>query len=188
MVNEYFETNVPDVYAIGDCAQFETPLPGRRPIEQVWYTGRMHGETLAQTICGKKTAYNPGPWFNSAKFLDIEYQVYGDIKSPISETEEHIYWEHENGKHAIRIAYDKSTTRLIGINLMGVRYRHEVCDRWLKDGTKLKDVIHNLKKANFDPEFYKEYEDEILNLYNSKFPDDQVKSTSKRGLFAVFTN
>ena len=188
MVNEYFETNVPDVYAIGDCAQFETPLPGRRPIEQVWYTGRMHGETLAQTICGKKTAYNPGPWFNSAKFLDIEYQVYGDIKSPISETEEHIYWEHENGKHAIRIAYDKSTTRLIGINLMGVRYRHEVCDRWLKDGTKLKDVIRNLKKANFDPEFYKEYEDEILNLYNSKFPDDQVKSTSKRGLFAVFTN
>ncbi|MCK5468133.1 MAG: FAD-dependent oxidoreductase [Cyclobacteriaceae bacterium] len=188
MVNEYFETNVPDVYAIGDCAQFETPLPGRRPIEQVWYTGRMHGETLAQTICGKKTAYNPGPWFNSAKFLDIEYQVYGDIKSPISETEEHIYWEHENGKHAIRIAYDKSTTRLIGINLMGVRYRHEVCDRWLKDGTKLKDVIRNLKKANFDPEFYKEYEDEILNIYNSKFPDDQVKSTSKRGLFAVFTN
>ncbi|MCK5702672.1 MAG: FAD-dependent oxidoreductase, partial [Cyclobacteriaceae bacterium] len=178
MVNEYFETNVPDVYAIGDCAQFETPLPGRRPIEQVWYTGRMHGETLAQTICGKKTAYNPGPWFNSAKFLDIEYQVYGDIKSPISETEEHIYWEHENGKHAIRIAYDKSTTRLIGINLMGVRYRHEVCDRWLKDGTKLKDVIRNLKKANFDPEFYKEYEDEILNIYNSKFPDDQVKSTS----------
>lgn len=188
MVNDFFETNIPDVYAVGDCAQFETPLSGRRPIDQVWYTGRMHGETLAHTICKKKTAYNPGPWFNSAKFLDIEYQVYGDIKSPISETEEHMYWEHENGKHAIRIAYDKSTTRLIGINLMGVRYRHEVCDRWLKDGTKLKNVIRNLKKANFDPEFYKEYEDEILNIYNSKFPDDQVKSTSKRGLFAVFTN
>ena len=188
LVNEYFETNVPDVYAIGDCAQFETPLPGRRPIEQVWYTGRMHGETLAHTICGNKTAYNPGPWFNSAKFLDIEYQVYGDIKNPISETEAHIYWEHENGKHAIRIAYDKSTTRLIGINLMGVRYRHEVCDRWLKDATKLKDVIRNLKKANFDPEFYKDHEDEILNIYNSKFPDDQVKSTSKRGLFAIINN
>ena len=188
MVNEYFETNVQDVYAIGDCAQFETPLAGRRPIEQVWYTGRMHGETLAHTICRKKTAYNPGPWFNSAKFFDIEYQVYGDIKNQIPENEEHIYWEHDNGRHSIRIAYDKSTTRLIGINLMGVRYRHDVCDRWLKDGTKLKDVIANLKKANFDPEFYKEYEEEVLNHYNSVFPDDQVKSTSKRGLFAAFTN
>ena len=114
--------------------------------------------------------------------------MYGDIKNQIPADEEHIYWEHENGRHSIRIAYDKSTTRLIGINLMGVRYRHEVCNRWLKNDAKLKEVIRNLKKANFDPEFYKEYEDEILNIYNSKFPDDQVKSTSKRGLFAVFTN
>lgn len=188
LVNEYLETNIQDVYAIGDCAQFENPPPGRRPIEQVWYTGRMHGEVVAKTICGQKTAYKPGPWFNSAKFFDIEYQVYGDIKNQIPTDEEHLYWEHKNGKQAIRIAYDKSTTRLIGFNLMGVRYRHEVCDRWLKDGTELKVVIANLKKANFDPEFFQEYEDDVLNLYNSKFPNDPVRSTSKRGLFPVFTN
>lgn len=188
VVNKYFETNIPDVYAIGDCAQFETPLPDRRPIEQVWYTGRMHGETLARTICGEKTAYKPGPWFNSAKFLDIEYQVYGIIKNHLTDDEEQIYWEHENGKHALRIVYDRLSTKLVGINLMGVRYRHEVINRWLKDGTKLKDVIRNLKKANFDPEFFRQYENEILNIYNSKFPDDQVKITSKRGLLAVFTN
>ena len=35
------------------------------------------GETLAQTICGNRIQYNPGHWFNSAKFLDIEYQTYG---------------------------------------------------------------------------------------------------------------
>ncbi len=188
VVNKYFETNIPDVYAIGDCAQFETPLPDRRPIEQVWYTGRMHGETLARTICGEKTAYKPGPWFNSAKFLDIEYQVYGIINNHLKEDEDQIYWEHENGKHAIRIVYNESTLKLIGINLMGVRYRHDVIDRWLKDGIEVKNVISNLKKANFDPEFYKEYEDEIMNIYNSKFPNDQLNSTSKRGLLAVFTN
>lgn len=188
VINEYFETSVPHVYAIGDCAQFETPLPDRRPIEQVWYTGRMHGETLAQTICKKKTAYNPGPWFNSAKFLDIEYQVYGIIKNHLDEDKDQIYWEHKNGKQSIRLVYDKFTTNLIGINLMGVRYRHDVCDRWLKHGTKLKEVIGDLKKANFDPEFFQEYENEILRIYNSKFSDDQVKLTSKRGLFAVFNN
>ncbi|MCG8306058.1 MAG: FAD-dependent oxidoreductase [Cytophagales bacterium] len=186
IVNKYFETNIQDVYAIGDCAQFEVPLPGRRPIEQVWYTGRMHGETVARTICGKRTAYQPGPWFNSAKFFDIEYQVYGDIKGKIPENEAHIYWEHPNGRQAIRIAYDRSTTKLLGINLMGIRYRHEVCDRWLKAGAKLYEVISNLKHANFDPEFYKEYEDEILEIYNSRFPDRTVRSTSGRGLLAVF--
>lgn len=188
LVTENFETNIPDIYAIGDCAQFQTPISGRRPIEQVWYTGRMHGETVAKTICGQKIAYSPGPWFNSAKFFDIEYQVYGDIKTAKSDDEEYLFWEHKNGKHSIRIVYQKATTKLLGINLMGIRYRHEICDQWLKNGAVLKDVIKNLKKANFDPEFYKEYEHNILEIYNTKFPNDKVKSTSKRGLFALLSN
>ena len=76
LVNRYLETNLPNVYAVGDCAEQREPHPGRRAIEAVWYTGRMMGETLAQTLAGNKTAYQPGPWFNSAKFFDIEYQTY----------------------------------------------------------------------------------------------------------------
>ena len=76
-VNRYLETNVKDVYAIGDCAQQREPVGNRPPVEAVWYTGRMMGEVVAQTICGRRTAYNPSHWFNSAKFLDIEYQTYG---------------------------------------------------------------------------------------------------------------
>ena len=186
LVNEYFETNIPDVYAVGDCAQFKDPLPGRKAIEQVWYTGRMHGETIANTICGNRTAYQPGPWFNSAKFFDIEYQVYGDIKSQNQEGEEHLFWEHENGMHSIRIAYDHMTKQLLGINLMGIRYRHEICDGWLKEKAHIKEVLSDLKKANFDPEFYAEYEDQIIAQYNTKYPDDQVKSSTKRGLFSIF--
>lgn len=185
LINEYFETNIQDVYAVGDCAQFRQPLPGRKPIEQVWYTGRMHGETLAQTICDKKTAYNPGIWFNSAKFFDIEYQVYGDIRNKLPENQASLFWAHENGKHSIRIAYDRSSTKVLGFNLMGIRYRHEVCDQWIKNGTFLRDVIKNLKKANFDPEFSKAYEVELRDIYNKYFPDNPVKSTSKRGLFAL---
>ncbi len=187
VVNEFFETNIPDVYAIGDCAQFDPPIKGRKPIEQVWYTGRMHGETVAQTICGKRTAYQPGPWFNSAKFFDIEYQVYGNIRNDLPEHEDSLYWEHENGKKSIRIAFDKATTKVLGFNLMGIRYRHDVCDRWIRREAILKEVIQNLKKANFDPEFYKEYEDQVLMSYNKKFPVDQVSSTSRRGLFSVFS-
>ncbi len=184
LVNKYFETNVPDVYAIGDCAQFDPPVKGRKAVEQVWYTGRMHGETLARTICGNKTAYQPGPWFNSAKFFDIEYQVYGNIIGQIPSDQESLFWQHENGKKSIRICYEKSTTRLTGIISMGIRYRHEICDQWLREGALLRDVIRDLKKANFDPEFFKKYEDKILETYNSRFPDQQIKS--KRGIFGPF--
>ncbi len=50
LVNDFFETNVADIYAIGDCVQHRNPPEGRKSVEQVWYTGRIHGETLAQTI------------------------------------------------------------------------------------------------------------------------------------------
>ncbi len=98
LVDKHFETNIPDIYAIGDCAEFRDPIQHRKPIEQVWYTARMHGETLAHTLTGEKIAYNPGPWFNSAKFLDIEYQVYGQVGNIPGANEEHLYWENTSGR------------------------------------------------------------------------------------------
>jgi len=80
-VNRYLETNIKDIYAIGDCAEQHESIGNRRPIEAVWYTGRMMGETVAQTICENKIEYKPGHWFNSAKFLDVEYQTYGWVFS-----------------------------------------------------------------------------------------------------------
>ena len=54
LVNRFLETNIPNVYAIGDCAEQKEPVGERKAIEAVWYTGRMMGETLAQSICKKK--------------------------------------------------------------------------------------------------------------------------------------
>jgi NAD(P)H-nitrite reductase large subunit len=102
LVNEFLESNIPNVYAIGDCAQFRSPKEGRKAIEQVWYTGRMQAETLAHTLTGKQTAYNPGHWFNSAKFFDIEYQTYGWVGNTLNKNESTFYWEHPNGKISFR--------------------------------------------------------------------------------------
>lgn len=183
-VNDYLETNQSDVYAIGDCAELETPQLGRRPIEAIWYTGKMMGETVAYNIVGKRVKYNPGLWFNSAKFFDIEYQVYGDIRATKPDEHDTIYWEHADGKHAIRINFDKNTERVVGFNLMGIRYRHEVCEKWIKEGAKVETVLQNLGLANFDPEFYKEYEQEVVNIYNQQF-NKSLQLKTKRGLNAV---
>lgn len=166
LVNEYLESNIPDVYAIGDCAQLRDPKPGRRPIEAVWYVGRMMGETVAHTICKQAIEYDPGIWFNSAKFLDIEYQVYGEVSARLAEHQAALYWEHSDGKKSIRLVYDKNEGHILGFNLMGIRYRHEVCEKWLKDQTPLEEVLQQLGLANFDPEFFPEYEGELIRKYN----------------------
>jgi len=154
MVNNNLQTNIPDVYAVGDCVQLLEPKPGRRNIEAIWYTGRMMGETAAYNICGKPKEYDPGLWFNSAKFIDIEYQVYGEAPAQIPDNMTTLYWEHADGEKSIRINYHKKTGVIRGFNLFGVRYRHEVCEKWILGKSHIEEVLQNLGMANFDPEFY----------------------------------
>jgi NADPH-dependent 2,4-dienoyl-CoA reductase/sulfur reductase-like enzyme len=164
MVDEHLQTNVPGIFAAGDCAQLRNPLPGRRPIEAVWYTGRMSGETAARNLIATQllTPYHPGIWFNSAKFFDIEYQVYGAVLPNPPDNHTSFYWEHPDGRRSIRIVYDRNTGSVLGFNLMGVRFRHEVCEKWLKEATPIETVLQNLGIANFDPEFYEEYEADVV--------------------------
>ncbi|MDZ4698749.1 MAG: FAD-dependent oxidoreductase [Rhodothermales bacterium] len=49
LVDEFLETNVPGVYAIGDCAEFRRDGLGYRRIDQLWYTGRHQGRSVART-------------------------------------------------------------------------------------------------------------------------------------------
>ena len=186
LVNHYLETNIPDVYAIGDAAEQSTPQEGRRPIEAVWYTGKMMGKTVAKTICNEKTPYEPDIWYNSAKFLDIEYQVYGTVLARPPENHISLYWEHEDGKKSIRLVYDKQSKTIIGFNLMGIRYRHSVCEKWLGEKASVEDVLQNLSLANFDPEFYKSYESELVKMYNQQ-TGSHIQLTKKRSWNKVFS-
>jgi NADPH-dependent 2,4-dienoyl-CoA reductase/sulfur reductase-like enzyme len=170
LVNRFLETNIPDVYAIGDCAEQHEAIGQRRNIEAVWYTGRMMGETLAQTICGNKREYNPGHWFNSAKFLDIEYQTYGWVFSERGKKENETYfqWQHPKDNKCITISYDENTRQFLGINTFGIRMRHEIFDTWLTENQSIEFVLEYLADANFDPEFYKLHEAEILAKFNKE--------------------
>ncbi|WP_375242345.1 NAD(P)/FAD-dependent oxidoreductase [Lacinutrix sp.] len=170
LVNRRLETSVPDVYAIGDCAQQREAIGNRRPIEAVWYTGRMMGETLAQTICGNPMEYNPGHWFNSAKFMDIEYQTYGWVFGERNrpDYEKHFHWIHKDDNKCITIAYHKDTKLFLGINTFGIRMRHEFFDNVLTKKWTVDKVIEHLSAANFDPEFYKLHEKDIVTQFNSE--------------------
>jgi NADPH-dependent 2,4-dienoyl-CoA reductase/sulfur reductase-like enzyme len=156
LVDNHLKTNIESVYAVGDCAQVRKPVKGHRGVEAVWYVGRMMGQALGERLAGKDAHYQPGPWFNSAKFYDIEYQVYGNVNTSESEEHAHFFWD-AGPNRFITIAYDPINHEFQGINTFGIRLRHEYFDKALKNNWTVGQVMGQIHKANFDPEFSKKW-------------------------------
>lgn len=154
-VDETLATNIPDVWAAGDCAHVH-PEAGEPYLQQVWYTGRFQGEVVARNILGDNVRYERGIWYNSAKFLDVEYQIYGEVPARETVGVSHLYWEHPSGEKSVRICHRNGA--FIGLQSMGIRYRHRVCEGWIREGLPVDQVRDRLGEANFDPEFYARHE------------------------------
>ena len=179
LINNNFETSIPDIYAIGDCAEFKTPIIGRRNIEQVWYTGRIMGEQLANHLFKSKTEYEPGIWFNSAKFFDLEYQTYGKVSNVLSENEDAFIYTDQKSEIHLNFTFERETGAIIGVNTFGLRLRHLVFEKWIAENTHIEKVISQLSVANFDPEFYKKHEPKIIDQFNRQF-NTKLKLADKK--------
>ena len=185
LVDECLRTSVPHVYAAGDCAQHRRPGAGEVPIEQLWYTGRMQGETVAHTICGQATAYRRGIWFNSAKFFNLEYQTYGQAPAGPVAGLDSFYWEHPAGRAALRVYFRASAPHpVVGFNALGLRLRQAVCEQWIRQQAPVATVLAELGAANFDPEFFPQHEQAIVATFTNQFPAQPVVLQRRKGLFA----
>jgi len=169
LVNRHLETSEKNIFAIGDCAEFRNPLEGRKKIEQVWYTGKIMGETVAKSITGERTEYNPGHWFNSAKFFEIEYQTYGEVHNQLQKGHHEFVYQHPRKEILLHFVFEIDSRKFIGINSFGIRLRHPVVNHWLLNEASIDEVLNNLKSANFDPEFYTKYEKDVVAQFNTKF-------------------
>ncbi|HMB69836.1 MAG TPA: FAD-dependent oxidoreductase [bacterium] len=179
LVDHGFRTSAPDVYAAGDCAEMVTG-GDRNLIQQVWYTGRMQGEAAGDAVAGEEVRYEPRLWYNSAKFLDLEYQVYGDVPNRPREGETHLYWEHPDGSRSVRLVTQAG--RVTGVNVMGIRYRQEVCERWIREEQPVAQVIDGLGEANFDPELHRRFEGDVRAAFEGQLRGESlVGAAAARG-------
>ncbi|HBS04969.1 MAG TPA: FAD-dependent oxidoreductase [Leptospiraceae bacterium] len=187
LVDYYFQTSHRKIFAAGDCAQFRAS-EGPGPVEQLWYTGRMQGEALGinlghrlkeehglklrddipvrEQVLPEHRAYDRGIWFNSAKFFNLEYQTYGFVPARL-DTAQTFYWQHPDKSICFRMVWDGNLEdgKVSGFNVFGVRYRQEVCEKWIADGRSPRYVIDHLKEANFDPEFFERPEKKIRKAF-----------------------
>ena len=180
LVDACLQTNIPGVYAVGDCAELRNPPGGRRPIEAMWYVGRMMGQTVAHTICGEPTPYQPGIWFNSAKFLDILYQAYGSVPHEWDESLGTLFWQHRSGLQSLRIMYEAKGKRVTGFTTLGLALRQDTCTSWIQQGVTLEEVLKQLPAADFGQELSRQVTPDILSEYR-RLSGKKLEALAKRG-------
>jgi len=123
---------------------------------------------------GERTRYEPDVFYNSAKFFEIEYQIYGTVRPESAEgTWSVVAVDYEKEK-LIRIDYSSDSGSVLGFNLMGTRYRHDVCSHWIRTGAHIELVLKGLESANFDPEFSVSFEHVLRDEYARRFQSPVV--------------
>jgi NAD(P)H-nitrite reductase large subunit len=79
LVNEYLQTNDPDVFAAGDVAQAYDPLTGRSILDSLWGPAREQGYTAGLNMAGRKTAYIKSPPFNVTRLAGLTTTIIGTV-------------------------------------------------------------------------------------------------------------
>ncbi|HSA99640.1 MAG TPA: FAD-dependent oxidoreductase, partial [Anaerolineales bacterium] len=79
LVNEYLQTNDPDIFAAGDVAQAYDPLSGRSILDSLWSPARQQGQVAGLNMAGRKTAYVKAPPFNITRLAGLTTTIIGTV-------------------------------------------------------------------------------------------------------------
>lgn len=145
LVDRQLRASAGNVWAAGDCAELRDPPADVRAVEPIWYSARLQGATAGLGMAGRGRDYAPGVFFNSAKFFDLEYQVYGQPEAAGDD------WERSDGARSLRVRHRDGA--VVAVSALGVRLRQEVCARWISERWPLDRAVADLPAARFDGEF-----------------------------------
>ena len=80
IVNEYSESKIKNVYAMGDVAFFKSNFFNKHVREESWNNAERQSLLLSQNIVGKKLPYDEIPWFWTDQF-GSNFQILGEINN-----------------------------------------------------------------------------------------------------------
>ncbi len=123
LVNEYFQTSDPNIYAAGDISSYPDPILGRHRIEHVDHA-RKSGTTVGKNMAGANEPYDYTPYFYSDVF-DLSWKAIGTLDPELAVFIDHV----DDGKVAYYLKEDKP----VGIVTWNVE----------PDLDKVRDVLKN---------------------------------------------
>lgn len=101
LVNEYFQTSDPNIYAAGDISSYPDPILGRHRIEHVDHA-RKSGTTVGKNMAGANEPYDYTPYFYSDVF-DLSWKAIGTLDPELAVFIDHV----DDGKVAYYLKEDK---------------------------------------------------------------------------------
>lgn len=88
LVNEYMQTNIPNIYAAGDIAQTYDPILEKPAVNALWPNAIEQGMAAAQNILGEQKAYAGSVGMNSVQFFGLPVISFGVTRPPNERYEE----------------------------------------------------------------------------------------------------
>ena len=79
LVNEYLQTNDPDVFAAGDVAQVYDPITQRSVLDSLWNPAREQGFAAGLNMAGRPTAYIKSTPFNVTRLAGLTTTIIGTV-------------------------------------------------------------------------------------------------------------
>lgn len=149
-VDASFRTSLPDVWAAGDCCEIDLGGP-RALVETIWYSAKLHGRLAAASMLGDEVSYAPPLFYNSSKFMEVEYTTVGQVVN-LPEGTMSLFRKHPKRDVTQRIVWNEDGA-VIGFNMLGSRWNHTILERWIHERRNWKWVRTHLRDAQFDVEF-----------------------------------
>lgn len=131
LTNEYLETNIPDIYAAGDCAMVHNRQTGKPAWSPMGSTANIAGRILAQNIVGKQISYPgvlgtgvaklPGG-INAGRTGLTETAAIAEgykVVTAVSVVDDKAHYYPGAGSFLVKLIADAETHKLLGLQVLG---------------------------------------------------------------------
>ena len=159
VVDQTLQTNVPDVYAAGDCALVSNRLTGARQWSPMGSSANLEGRTLAQILAGGKQAY-PGvlgtgivklPGLNCGRTGLCEDQAKEagyDVITALAVTDDKAHYYPDASFFITKLIADRQTHKLLGAQVLGAGNVDKMIDIAVT-GLNMGAVLEDFENADY---------------------------------------
>ncbi len=130
-VNEYLETNIPDIYAVGDCATVSNRITKEPAWSPMGSTANISGRIAAMNINGEQNKYNgalgtavaqlPGLNIGRTGLTEDDAKAAGyEAISVVTVVDDKAHYFPGSSLFVIKMTADKNTKKLLGVQALGL--------------------------------------------------------------------
>jgi NADPH-dependent 2,4-dienoyl-CoA reductase/sulfur reductase-like enzyme len=146
VVNEYLQTNRPDIFAAGDIANYRDVLFGKRRRVEHWDNAVSQGQYCARALMGERAPFKHVPYFFSDVF-DLSYEFWGDPSDA-----EAVIHRGDFSSNSFSVWWMRNKTLVAAFTMNRPDEEREAAPKWIESkqnvsASKLGDPLLNIEAA-----------------------------------------